>query len=81
MHQEIEIQPGTLVKHKIFKNTSGQVARYGILLSQNYKNDQSYVCWNHCDEFPVNKFRSNYRSFVQSQYLEIVSEMPHEDYL
>ena len=76
-----DIIPGTLVRHKVFETNSGQVSRYGIVLSQNHDGEQSWVYWNHCEEYPVSKLRSNYSSFVRSSYLEIVSEMPQEDYL
>ena len=70
------VREGSLVRHKVFTSNKSPVYRYGIVLSQTVRGDQTHVYWNHCKEFPVSRNGHNYSSYVHTQYLDVVSEMP-----
>ena len=70
------VKEGSLVRHKVFHTRKSSIYRYGIVLSQTVRGDQTHVFWNYCKEFPVSRNGANYSSYVHTQYLDVVSEMP-----
>ena len=64
------VNEGSLVRHKVF----GETYRYGIVLSQDVRQEQTRVMWNFCEDFPVSKPGVNYISHVHTQYLDVLSE-------